>query len=153
MSIIDEKKPRISLIPRSAIWATAEAFTYGASKHGDFSWKENSHTLTQMLDKALRHISQFSDGQDFDDDSKLLHLGSACADLCIAIDIFTNYKGLDDRFKKQEDLKEPYVNTTDETQMILLLEGQHVEYPDGTVLHIQTQGQFPVKPGGVIHED
>ena len=90
-----EKKPKLSLLPKAALWEAGKAFTFGQEKHGKYSWKENSHTLTECLDKTLRHVTQFLDGEDYDEESKCLHLGSALADLMIAVDLYTNNKEAD----------------------------------------------------------
>jgi dUTP pyrophosphatase len=130
----DEGKPRLSLIPKSATWAAAEAFTYGANKHSAYSWKQGSHTVTQMLDKALRHITLFQDGIDYDKESSLLHLGHALADIAICVDLFTNYSHLDDRFKRNSESgnkEDVWINEEDHTQMIELEAGDVIIYPDG----------------------
>lgn len=99
-----EKKPSLSLLPKSGLWEAAAALTYGRDKHGRYAWKQGSHNLTELLDKALRHITQFADGEDYCSESKLLHLGSAAADLLIAIDVYHNQKHLDDRFETNKTL-------------------------------------------------
>jgi Domain of unknown function (DUF5664) len=95
----DEGKPKLSLVPKSALWGCGEALTYGQTKHGKYSFKEDGFPLTVMADKVLRHMSQFLDGEDFDKESKIHHLHHAIADLAIMIDIKDNHPHQDDRFK------------------------------------------------------
>lgn len=151
--MINEGKPRLSLIPKSATWAAAEAFTYGASKHGDYSWTKGSHTMTQMLDKALRHLTQFQDGEDNDKESKLLHLASVLADVSIAVDLYYNYNYLDDRNKRpvtNNQTEDIWINEKDETAMVELETGDTIVYPDGKEFKVSTEGTFPIKPNGKV---
>jgi len=98
----DEGKPKLSLVPKSALWGCGEALTYGQTKHGKYSFKEDGFPLTVMADKVLRHMSQFLDGEDFDKESKIHHLHHAIADLAIMIDIKDHHPHQDDRFKPAE---------------------------------------------------
>lgn len=159
---MSENKPKLSLIPMAALWAAGDAFTYGELKHGKYTWKNDSHTITEMLDKALRHITQFANGENIDKESSVLHLGSAMADIAIAIDLFYNFKHLDDRYKAEpnEEVKQVnstvthYTNDSGQTKMMLLEAGDKIINPDSDDVIIQTNGTFPVKHGsGVQYGD
>lgn len=93
-------KPRLSLIPKEAIYAIGDGFTFGIKKHGLHRYKESSITITELLDSSLRHTHQFLDGEDFDKESKVHHLGAAAVNLCMAIWLYYNKPKSDDRFKK-----------------------------------------------------
>lgn len=97
-AIGDPNKPRLSLIPRSAIWGMAKAFTHGETKYGTFNYKEGIK-ITYLLDAAMRHITQFLDGENIDQDSQCLHLENAMAGLAMAIDMYYNKSEMDDRYK------------------------------------------------------
>lgn len=96
----DEGKPRLSLVPTAAMWMTAQALTYGVKKHGKYSFKENGFPTTVMADKVLRHMFEYLDGKDADDESGLHPLAHAAADLAILLDIIARNNHQDDRFKK-----------------------------------------------------
>jgi len=147
-----ENKPRLSLIPKEALWSMGEAFTFGEVKHGTYSWRNDSHTLTEILDKAMRHIVQFSNGENVDEQSKVLHLGSALADLAIAVDLFYNSKHLDDRFKgsskeTKEEVQEDVDVIIEESDMRYLTQGTRVIGVDGRDYVTAVNGTFPVKEG------
>lgn len=103
-----EGKPKLSLVPKSAIWGAAEALTYGMQKHGKYSFKENGFPYTDLADKVLRHMTEWLDGNDFDKETGFHQLHHAIADLAILIDVVNNNSHQDDRFKKK---KEPYTLT------------------------------------------
>lgn len=151
-----ENKPRLSLIPKDALWSMGEAFTFGELKHGTYSWKNDSHTLTEMLDKSMRHIIQFSNGENVDEQSQVLHLGSALADLAIAVDLFYNSKHLDDRFKGSvEETKEEVITAEieeadviiEQSDMMYITQGTRIIGKDGRDYVAAVNGTFPVKEG------
>jgi len=95
-----EGKPKLSLVPKTAIWGAAEALTYGMQKHGKYSFKEKGFAYTDMADKVLRHMTEWLDGNDFDKETGFHQLHHAIADLAILIDIVHNNPQQDDRFKR-----------------------------------------------------
>lgn len=94
-------KPRLSLIPKKALWALGKGFTYGEIKYGTHNWRKGIK-LTYLLDAALRHINEFNDGEDIDPDSQNHHLGNTLANLCMAIELFYDYPEADDRYAKRK---------------------------------------------------
>lgn len=101
-AIGDLSKPRLSLIPKEALWSMGEAFTKGEVKYGSHNWREGIK-ITFLLDGVLRHVTQFLDGEDIDEDTKNLHLGNAMAGLAMAISTYYNNPEFDDRFTKEEE--------------------------------------------------
>lgn len=95
-----EGKPKLSLVPKSAIWGAAEALTYGMQKHGKYSFKENGFPYTDLADKVLRHMTEWLDGNDFDKETGFHQLHHAIADLAILIDVVHNNPQQDDRFHR-----------------------------------------------------
>lgn len=93
------EKPGLSYIPKEAMWELGKAMSAGAIKYDSWNYK-NGLALTRTLSASLRHIYQFLDGEDFDKETKSLHLGNAMANLSMAIDTYYNHKHMDDRFKK-----------------------------------------------------
>mgnify|MGYP003392956025 CR=1 FL=1 len=98
-AIGDMNKPRLSLIPKEALWALGKALTYGEMHYGTHNWR-NGLKISYLIDGALRHIHQFNDGEDIDEKSKNKHLGNAMANLAMAIQLLEDRPDLDDRFKK-----------------------------------------------------
>lgn len=94
-------KPRLSLIPREALYAMGTGFNYGIKKHGIHRFKTSQITTTELCDSAVRHIFQFIDGEDFDGESKVFHLGAAMSNLAMATWVYYNKPKQDDRFCKQ----------------------------------------------------
>jgi hypothetical protein len=95
----DKLKPGLSYIPKEAMWEAGKAFSFGASKYDKWNYK-NGIEITRTVSAALRHIYQFMDGEDIDQESQALHLGNAIAGLAMAIDTYYNHKDKDDRSKK-----------------------------------------------------
>jgi hypothetical protein len=82
----NRNKPSPTLVPSTAILCTAMAMKDGADKYGPYNWRTGSIPLMEYLDKVLRHIHAYIDGQDCAPDSNLNHLYHAAADLDIIID-------------------------------------------------------------------
>jgi len=74
-----EGKPKVSLVPRSAIEQLARVYEYGLQKYHRNSWRE--FTLEQALatfqDAAGRHLLAYNDGEEIDPESGLPHLAQA----------------------------------------------------------------------------
>jgi len=96
----DSEKPVLAYVPKEAMYEMGKALTFGASKYQSWNYK-NGIEITRTVSAALRHIYQFLDGENMDDESKSLHLGNAMANLAMAIDTYYNHPNLDNRFKKE----------------------------------------------------
>jgi hypothetical protein len=94
----DREKPDLSLIPMDALWEMARAFTYGAHKYGRHNYREGIE-ISRLLAASMRHITQFNEGEDYDEESKALHLGNAMAGLAMAIYMYKNKPEMDNRYK------------------------------------------------------
>lgn len=92
-------KPRLSLIPKEALWAMGNAFTYGETYYGTHNWRKGI-PISYLLDAAQRHINEFNNGEDIDIKSQNHHLGNAMANLAMAIEIIKIKPKMDDRFLK-----------------------------------------------------
>lgn len=100
----DPNKPRLSLIPKRALWALGGALTHGETHYGTHNWRKGI-PVSILLDSALRHINEFNDGEDMDVKSKNHHLGNAMANLAMAIEVSETMPELDDRFKPKKKKK------------------------------------------------
>ena len=94
----DSEKPALAYIPKAALDAEGKAFGYGARKYEAWNYR-NGIAVSRTVSAALRHISQFLDGEDYDKESSAHHLGSARANLAMALDTLANHPELDDRWK------------------------------------------------------
>ncbi len=95
----DQNKPDMTLIPREAMLQMADAFTHGASKYGRHNYRKGL-AVSRQVAAALRHIYQFLDGENVDQESNCTHLGSALASLAMACYTVENKPKLDDRYCK-----------------------------------------------------
>ena len=95
---IANAKPMLTLIPTTAIRQEARAMEDGYKKYGRATWRTpnvvSSHSL---MDKAMRHIMDWLDGEDTAADSGVHHLAHARAILGIAIDAQERKSLNDDR--------------------------------------------------------
>lgn len=96
----DAGKPPLAYIPKAALYAEGEAFAFGAKKYESWNYK-NGLLISRTLSAALRHIAQFLDGQNNDNESGVNHLGCARANLGMALDTLANHPEMDDRWKKK----------------------------------------------------
>lgn len=94
----DQEKPDLSLIPTDALWEMAKAFTYGANKYGRYNFREGIE-ISRLIAASMRHITQFNEGEDYDDETKSLHLGNAMAGLAMAIYMYKHKPEMDNRYK------------------------------------------------------
>jgi hypothetical protein len=94
------KKPPLSLIPASAAILMAAVMEHGAIKRSPYNWRNSKISILQTLDKTFRHLYKYQDGQDFDEETNLLELAHAAADLIVLIDAVETGCIVDDRPKK-----------------------------------------------------
>lgn len=95
----DSGKPRISLIPRDALWGCANALTYGEIKYGTNNFK-NGIDYSRLADACYRHLSAFMEGENIDEESGNCHLDHAMASLAMLKYMSVHKKEKDDRHKK-----------------------------------------------------
>lgn len=95
--LIGAKKPRLSLVPSSAIIHMAQAMTNGADKYGPYNWRDMKVQSGIYIDAALRHIMSYFDGEEVAKDSGVKHLAHAMACIAIIIDAEENNCLIDTR--------------------------------------------------------
>lgn len=95
-------KPRMSLLPLGPLKAVAMTYNYGEIKYDTHNWTKGI-PFSELLDAALRHISDFAEGENLDKESNLHHLAHAifCL-LAILWFMLRNKKKLDDRVIKDK---------------------------------------------------
>lgn len=94
----DKGKVRIELVPLDALWEVAKAFTFGAEKYSDNNWR-GGFKWTRLIGSAMRHLIQWSRGEDVDPESGLSHLAHCGACILMLISHERNKYGEDDRNK------------------------------------------------------
>ena len=98
----DEGKPPISLVVSEAVWEEAKVMGFGEKKYGTWNWTKGL-SIIRLLSAAMRHILQFSMGQDTDDETGISHLAHARCCLGMAIWMKNHRPELDDRLKEKKD--------------------------------------------------
>ena len=97
----DDTKPRMDLVPVSAIRALADVLTMGAKKHGERNW-EKGLVWGEVYGAAMRHILAWWHGEDLDAESGLCHLKHALCRIAFLIEYVETSTGTDDRPGKEE---------------------------------------------------
>lgn len=96
---LDEGKPPLSLISRTALEEEAKVMAYGVKKYGTHQWR-GGMDFSRLVDAALRHVYAFADGEDKDKETGLSHLAHARCCLAFLLEFEGLKIGTDDRFKR-----------------------------------------------------
>lgn len=94
-----DKKVNLALVPPVSIAYEAMAFMEGARKYGPYNWREKSVEAMTYIAALQRHVGQWLDREEFDDESGNHHLAHAKACLGILIDAMTTGNLIDNRPK------------------------------------------------------
>lgn len=94
----DTGKPRLELIPRSAIEAEARVLTHGAERYGLNNWRRG-FDFSRLIGAMLRHTHAYNSGEDIDPESGLPHLAHIRATAGFLIEFMEKGLGNDDRTK------------------------------------------------------
>ena len=97
-SIFGSQKPQLDKIPGIALLHLAGAMALGASKYGPFNWRKDPISTSTYIGAARRHLLQWWDGAENDDEESLAsHLGAVMACCAILIDAEACGTLVDDR--------------------------------------------------------
>lgn len=83
----DKGKPRLELLPITALLKAAEVFAHGAKKYHKWSWKEVDNWSWRYYASVLRHLFAWRGGERIDPDSGLSHLAHALTNLMIMVEL------------------------------------------------------------------
>lgn len=99
---LDTGKPDLSLNPKVALEQMAFAFQYGEKKYGRYNYTAGfeSHRL---IGAAMRHLTQWQDGEDQDPESGASHLGHALASIAMLLHTIELGTNRDTRLKNRTD--------------------------------------------------
>jgi hypothetical protein len=92
----DNGKPRIGLIPPTALMLIAEVFTFGSKKYSDWNWTKGLD-WSRMYDAGQRHLMAWQEGEDNDSETNKSHLAHACCCLIMLMVSQHFNLGKDDR--------------------------------------------------------
>ena len=92
----NEGKVRMDLMPTNAIKKVAEVFTVGSLKYAPRNW-EKGMNWTTVIASLERHIAKFKSGEDFDEETGLLHMAHAATNALFLLEYYSIYPQGDDR--------------------------------------------------------
>jgi len=90
-------KPNLFLLPLVAMYEWAKAHMLGARKYGAFNWRKNDVCASTYISAAMRHLAQWKEGEDIDEEAQASHLGMVMANCAILLDAQKHGKLVDDR--------------------------------------------------------
>lgn len=90
------KLARFDLIPPVALWALAEHFGKGSSKYSERNWERGTDWSLNFA-AAQRHMWQWWDGEDIDEDTGSSHLICAMWHMAALFTFLQTHPDLDDR--------------------------------------------------------
>lgn len=96
----DGGKPPLANLPWAGIREVAMVQAYGHKKYNDFNNYRKGMEVSRNLSCAIRHISDFMDGKDLDDESKRNHLAHAACRLLFVLQNIHDKTAIDDRYTK-----------------------------------------------------
>jgi hypothetical protein len=99
-TLVALSKPRLSDVPPVALFALGAAMSDGASKYGRYNYRDTSATASIFYDAIVRHLTDWYNGEDYADDSKVHHLGHIMASCAILMDSELHNTFKDDRDKR-----------------------------------------------------
>lgn len=97
--LLGGKKVPLGQVLPVAMAHEACAMLDGDLKYGFRNWREKDVVANIYIDAALRHIQQWSEGEEYAEDSGVHHLGHARACLGILLDAQANDNLIDNRAK------------------------------------------------------
>lgn len=93
----NEGKVRHDLLEPFAINELAKVFTKGAEKYSENNWL-NGMSWTKVLASLKRHLNEFEQGKDFDDETELLHMAHVAWNAMALVSYYKYAPKYDDRF-------------------------------------------------------
>lgn len=96
---LGKAKPSMHFVPMIARLQEAIVMALGAKKYGSYNWREKKVLASVYSDAIDRHLAQWMDGEDMDEESGVSHLAHVRACCAILIDAIATGNLLDDRPK------------------------------------------------------
>lgn len=98
---LGKAKPSMHFVPMIARLQEAIVMALGAKKYGSYNWREKKVAASVYSDAIDRHLAQWMDGEDTDEESGVSHLAHVRACCAILIDAIATGNLLDDRPKTE----------------------------------------------------
>lgn len=92
-----KKSSRMDLIPSRALMTAAKVYGFGAEKYSDNNWR-SGYDWSLSYAALQRHLGQFWDGQDLDEESGLPHLAHAAFHVFALLTFMEEHPEFDDRY-------------------------------------------------------
>ena len=89
--------PQLSVVPSTSLAWLAEAHADGAAKYGTLNWRSQPHSMSSLIDAALRHLLALKEGEDHAADSLLPHAAHVMAGMSVLLDAAACGTLIDDR--------------------------------------------------------
>ena len=95
----DGEKPMMGLLPFGPLREVAKVLTFGAKKYAPGNWKKVTPP-SRYFDAALRHLADYAEGEDDDQESGLSHLAHATC--CLLFALWHQGKGRSARHSEED---------------------------------------------------
>lgn len=92
----NQGKTRFDLLEPFAIEQLAQIFTYGAGKYADHNWLKGLPWMS-VVASLKRHLSQFENGEDYDNESNLLHMAHVAWNAMALVSFYKHRPEFDNR--------------------------------------------------------
>ena len=96
----DGGKPGMDLLPKDALWEISKVLDAGAAKYGRFNWRHGIE-WSRVISAAMRHLTQFNEGEDCDPETGLSHLAHLGCNVVFLLTYLREHPELDDRYGKE----------------------------------------------------
>lgn len=95
----DDGKAPMALLDHQALTQIAQVMGFGAKKYAAHNWRKGI-PLSRLTSAAMRHISAWNDGDDWDAESGLSHLAHAGCCIMFLLSLHHEKPELDDRYDR-----------------------------------------------------
>jgi hypothetical protein len=97
----DSNKPPLAMLPWAGLREVAYVQAYGHKKYKDFFNYRKGMEVSRNISCAMRHLSEYMDGQDLDAESGRLHVAHAACRLLFLLQNLKDGTAIDDRYKNE----------------------------------------------------
>lgn len=101
--ISGSQKDPLWLLPSTALRETSRVLKLGAKKYGQWNWRDNQVCASTYMSAILRHMEEWNDGIDADEESGEHPLAHVIASAMIVLDAIKHGTLVDDRYKPCSD--------------------------------------------------
>lgn len=81
----DTDKDRLDLVPWHAVREMSKVLTFGSKKYGEHNWR-NGIAHSRLFAAAMRHLTEYWNGETLDTESGLNHLSHAMTNIAMMIE-------------------------------------------------------------------